>query len=93
MQSDIRYVENKLLNLIRSSIADREGGLNTYQTLLETTKSSYYTGERVDAAVVMGKKDSSFEAERVELSVNGKPLLSSEYKLENGKVVLNKKFF
>ncbi len=92
MQSDIRYVENKLLNLIRSSIADREGGLNTYQTLLETTKSSYYTGERVDAAVVMGKKDSSFEAERVELSVNGKPLLSSEYKLENGKVVLNKKF-
>lgn len=93
MQSDIRYVENKLLNLIRSSIADREGGLNTYQTLLETTKSSYYTGERVDAAVVMGKKDSSFEAERVELSVNGNPLLSSEYKLENGKVVLNKKFF
>jgi len=92
MQSDIRYVENKLLNLIRSSIADREGGLNTYQTLLETTKSSYYTGERVDAAVVMGKKDSSFEAERVELSVNGQPLLSSEYKLENGKVVLNKKF-
>ena len=92
MQSDIRYVENKLLNLIRSSIADREGGLNTYQTLLETTKSSYYTGERVDAAVVMGKKDSSFEAERVELKVNGKPLLSSEYKLENGKVVLNKKF-
>jgi gliding motility-associated protein GldM len=92
MQSDIRYVENKILNLVRSSIADREGGLNTYQTLLETTKSSYYTGERVDAAVVMGKKDSSFEAERVELTVNGKPLLTSEYKLENGKVVLNKKF-
>ena len=92
IQSDVRYVENKILNLLRSFIADREGGLNTYQTLLETTKSSYYTGEVVDAAVVMGKKDSSFEAEKVELSVNGKPLSSGEYKLENGKVILNKRF-
>ncbi len=44
-----------------STINAHEGGLNKYQTLLETSKSSYYTSELVDASIVMGKKDSNFK--------------------------------
>ena len=39
----------------------------------------------------MGKKDESFKPDGVELFINGKPLRSNEYKIESGKVVLNKK--
>ena len=39
----------------------------------------------------MGKKDEGFKPDGVELFVNGKPIKNNEYKIESGKVVLNKK--
>ena len=67
IKSDIRYLENKILENILSTVNAHEGGLNTYSTLLEASKSSYYTGELVDASVVMGKKDSNFRPDRLSL--------------------------
>jgi len=93
IQSDIRFVENKVLENILSTINSHEGGLNKYQTLLESTKSSYYTNELVDASVVMGKKDSNFKPSRVELSLNDRPMtLGSDFIIAAGGVQLNKKF-
>ena len=93
IQSDIRFVENKILENILSTINAHEGGLNKYQTLLESTKSSYYTNEVVDASVVMGKKDSNFKPSRVELSLNDRPLvLGRDFTIAAGGVQLNKKF-
>ena len=67
LQSDIRFVENKILENILKTINEHEGGIsaNTYQTLLESSKSSFYTGDLVDASVVMGKKDANFLPSRV----------------------------
>ena len=74
VQSDIRYVENKILESLLNTIGENEVGLNTYQTLLEATKPSYFTGEVVDASIVMGKKDSDFRPDREELKINGQLL-------------------
>lgn len=93
IQSDIRFIENKILENILSTINAHEGGLNKYQTLLEATKSSYYTNEVVDASIVMGKKDSNFKPSRVELSLNDRPMVQGrDYTIAAGGVQLNKKF-
>jgi gliding motility-associated protein GldM len=91
VQSDIRYIENKILNEILSSIQGKGLNFSTFQTLLETSKPVYYTTDVVDAAIVMGKKDDGFKPDKVELFLNGKPLSDSEYFIENGKVVLKKR--
>ena len=91
VQSDIRYIENKILNEILSSIQGKGLNFSTFQTLLEATKPVYYTTDVVDAAIVMGKKDEGFKPDKVELFLNGKPLSDSEYFIENGKVVLKKR--
>ena len=93
IQSDIRFVENKVLENILSTINSHEGGLNKYQTLLESTKSSYYTNELVDASIVMGKKDSNFKPSRVELSLNDRPMvLDRDFVIAAGGIQLNRKF-
>ena len=93
IQSDIRFIENKILENILSTINSHEGGLNKYQSLLETSKSSYYTGEFVDASIVMGKKDSNFRPSRVELSINNRPMREgNDFSIAAGGVQLNKKF-
>jgi len=91
IQSDIRYIENKVLTQILNAVQNKGLNFNTFQTLLETTKPVYYTTDVIDAAVVMGKTDESFKPDGVELFINGKSLRTSEYKIESGKVVLNKK--
>ena len=91
VQSDIRYIENKVLNEILSAIQGKGLNFSTFQTLLETTKPVYYTTDVVDAAIVMGKKDEGFRPDKVELFLNGNPLSESEYFIENGKVVLKKR--
>jgi len=93
IQSDIRFVENKVLENILSTINAHEGGLNKYQTLLEATKSSYYTNELVDASIVMGKKDSNFKPSRAELLLNDRPMVQGrDFSIAAGGVQLNKKF-
>jgi gliding motility-associated protein GldM len=93
IQSDIRFVENKILENMLSTINAHEGGLNKYQTLLETSKSSYYTSELVDASIVMGKKDSNFKPNRVELSLNDRPMRQGrDFEIAAGGVQLKKRF-
>ena len=96
IQTDIRYVENKVLTQILDAVQNKGLNFSTFQTLLETTKPVYYTSDVIDAAIVMGKKDESFRPDKVELFINlkgrrGILLNSSEYNIESGKVVLNKR--
>ena len=93
IQSDIRYLENKILENILSTVNAHEGGLNTYSTLLEASKSSYYTGELVDASVVMGKKDSNFRPDRVELYINDREMnVNRDFEISAGGITLNRRF-
>ena len=91
IQADIRYIENKVLTEILSSIQGKGLNFSTFQTLLETTKPVYYTTDVIDAAIVMGKKDEGFKPDGVVLFLNGNPLSEDEYFIENGKVVLKKR--
>ena len=47
IQADIRYIENKVLNEIITSISGKGNNFNTFQTLLETSKPVYYTTDVV----------------------------------------------
>ena len=67
IQSDIRYIENKVLTQILNAVQNKGLNFNTFQTLLETTKPVYYTTDVIDAAVVMGKKDEGFKPDGVDL--------------------------
>ncbi|MBT5799081.1 MAG: hypothetical protein HOI17_04480 [Alphaproteobacteria bacterium] len=95
LQSDIRFVENKILENMLTTINEHEGGIsaNTYQTLLESSKSSFYTGELVDASVVMGKKDANFVPSRVDLLLNGSPIVEGrDFDIAGGGIKLKKRF-
>ena len=95
LQSDIRFVENKILENMLTTINEHEGGIsaNTYQTLLESSKSSFYTGELIDASVVMGKKDANFVPSRVDLLLNGSPIVEGrDFDIAGGRIKLKKRF-
>jgi gliding motility-associated protein GldM len=95
LQSDIRFVENKILENMLTTINEHEGGIsaNTYQTLLESSKSSFYTGDLVDASVVMGKKDANFVPSRVELLLNGSAIVEGrDFDIAGGGIKLKKRF-
>ena len=95
LQSDIRFVENKILENMLTTINEHEGGIsaNTYQTLLESSKSSFYTGELIVASVVMGKKDANFVPSRVDLLLNGSPIVEGrDFDIAGGGIKLKKRF-
>ena len=92
IQSDIRAVEYEILNSLTSKTKDRKLSLDNTDTLLETTQSAYYTNSTVDAAVVVGRTDSSFKPDVVDLKIDGVNLKESEFSIVNGKIVLDKRF-
>ena len=92
IQSDIRAVEYEILNSLTSKTKDRKLSLDNTDTLLETTQSAYYTNSTVDAAVVVGRTDSSFKPDVVDLKIDGIELKESEFSIVNGKIVLDKRF-
>jgi len=89
IQSDIRFIENSVLNEINNALGG--GSLNSFQTLLVSEKPTFYTSETVNASIVMGKKDAAYEPDRVELFINGTQLKKTEYSIVKGAVVLNKR--
>ena len=70
IQADIRYIENKVLNEIITSISGKGNNFNTFQTLLEASKPVYYTTDMEDAALVLGKKDAAFSPDTADLFLN-----------------------
>lgn len=66
-----------------------EVSMTNYTTLMETSKSAYFNGEKFDGQIVLGRKDASTVPTRVELTLDGRPLSEKEYTIEEGKVKLN----
>ena len=91
IQSDIRSVEYEILNSLTSKTKDRKLSFDNADTLLES-EPVYYTNSTVNAAIVVGRTDSSFRPDKVELKIDGVKLRDSEWSVENGKVVLSKEF-
>jgi len=62
---------------------------SNYSTLMETSKSAYYSGEKFDGAIMLGRTDASTVPQSVELTLDGRKLTEDQFTLQGGKVVLN----
>ena len=90
IQSDIRYIED----YIYSSVLFAINGDNFISNfLLLEGRPFYYTTDVVDASIVVGKKDPAYVFDEVELKINDRKLLPTEYTQERGRIILNKRIF
>ncbi len=89
LQADIYTTESEVLSSMLQGKLTGEVSMTNYTTLLETSKSAFFNDEIFDGQIVLGRKDSSTKPNRVELTLDGRPLTASEYSIEEGKVKLN----
>ena len=92
IQADIRTVEYEILNSLIQKTQKRKLDLGGSDTLLEVKGSAYYTNSIANPAVLVGRTDPNFKPDKVELQIDGIDLRESEYSIENGKIILNKRF-
>ncbi|WP_298237878.1 gliding motility protein GldM [uncultured Algibacter sp.] len=89
LQADIKTTESEVLSNMLQGTLSSEVSMTNYTTLLETTKSAYFNGETFDGQIVLGRKDATTKPNRVELTLDGRPLTEDQYSIEDGKVKLN----
>jgi gliding motility-associated protein GldM len=91
LQNDLKVYESEFLSLLLAGELGKIAMVNTsnYSTLLETSKSAYYSGETFDGAVVLGRTDESTKPNEVNLTLDGRKLEEGrDFDLEGGKVKL-----
>lgn len=89
LQADAKTTMSESLSALLAGKLSQEISMTNYTTLLETSKSAYFNGEKFDGQIVLGRKDASTKPNRVELKLDGRPLSESQYTIEEGKVKLN----
>ncbi|WP_242092855.1 gliding motility protein GldM [Aestuariivivens sediminicola] len=89
LQADIKTTESEVLSNMLQGTLTSEVSMTNYTTLLETSKSAYFNGETFDGQIVLGRKDATTKPNRVELTLDGRPLTESQYTIEDGKVKLS----
>lgn len=89
LQNDIQVTKNELLSKMLAGQQTAALSFTQYNTLLEQSKSAFYAGEPFDGGIVLGRKDPNTKPNRVELTLDGRPLSENQYTIENGKVKLN----
>ncbi len=89
LQADIKTTESESLSAMLAGALSKEISMTNYTTLMETSKSAYFNGEKFDGEIVLGRKDASTKPSRVELTLDGRKLTESQYTIEDGKVKLN----
>ncbi|WP_298498099.1 gliding motility protein GldM [uncultured Algibacter sp.] len=88
LQSDIKTTESEVLSQMLAGTLSSEVSMTNYTTLMETSKSAYFNGEKFDGQIVLGRKDASTKPSRVELTLDGRKLSEKQYAIEDGKVKL-----
>ena len=88
IQSDVKATEQEVLGAMLQGQLTAEVSMTNYTTLLEAPKSAYFTGEKFDGQLVLGRKDATTKPNRVELTLDGRKLGESEYEILDGRVVL-----
>jgi gliding motility-associated protein GldM len=92
IQADIRTVEYEILNSLIQKTQKRKLDLSGSATLLES-EPVYYTNSIANPAVLVGRTDPNFKPDIIDLKIDGVALKESERKVENGKIILNKRFY
>ena len=88
IQADIKTTKNELLSKMLAGKTADIASFDKYTTLLEQSKSAYYTGEAFDGAIVLGRKDAATKPNYVELSLDGRKLTETQYDIQDGRVLL-----
>jgi gliding motility-associated protein GldM len=89
LQADVKTTESEVMSAMLQGKLSSEISMTNYTTLLETEKAAYFNNETFDGAIVLGRKDSSTKPNKVELTLDGRPLNENEYTIEDGRVKLN----
>lgn len=90
IQADIKTTQSEVLQRMLAGQQAQALSFDNYSTLLETSKSAYYSGETFDGAIVLGRTDESTKPKRAELTLDGRKLVEgTDYTFEGGKVKLN----
>ncbi len=88
LQADIKTTESEVLSTMLAGTQAAQLSFTNYTTLMETSKSAYFNGEKFDGQIVLGRKDASTKPKRVELKLDGRALKEDQYVIEDGKVKL-----
>lgn len=90
IQADIKNTKSEVLQRMLAGQQAAALSFSNYSTLLETSKSAYYAGEKFDGAIVLGRTDESTKPKRAELTLDGRALVEgTDYTFEGGKVKMN----
>tara|TARA_R110002072_G_scaffold4384_12_gene30767 strand:- start:560 stop:2134 length:1575 start_codon:yes stop_codon:yes gene_type:complete len=89
MQADIKTTNNEILSTMLEGELTAAVAMTNYGTLLQTNRSAYFQGDTFDGAVVLGRTDETTRPNRVELTLDGRPLTEDQYTIQGGRVVLN----
>jgi gliding motility-associated protein GldM len=90
MQNDIRQTEHDVFATLMGKELKMSSNVNesNYISLLKTEKGAYYQGETFDGSIVLGRKGGAQNPNRVELSLDGRPLSDNDYDLIAGGIKL-----
>ncbi len=90
LQADIKTTKSEVLQRMLAGQQAAALSFSNYSTLLESPKSAYYSGEKFDGAIVLGRTDESTKPKRAELTLDGRKLVeNTDYTFEGGKVKMN----
>ncbi len=87
LQADIKSTEEDALKAMLQGELTEQISLANFSTLLETEKSAFYSGEKFNGSIVLGKTDKSAKPVRAELTLDGRKLSEGrDYELQEGGV-------
>ena len=90
LQNDLKRLENEILSKMLSGQLETIASVeNNYSTLLETTRSAVYPGNKFDGKIVLGRTDSTTVPSSVNLKLDGRELKEGkDFETVKGKVQL-----
>lgn len=88
LQNDVREIEHEAYNIFMGNTLKKAASMKNYQAMVITDKSVYFSGEKIEAKVVLGRYDKSTVPTSV--VVNGSQInLSNPNTFSDGQVQLN----
>lgn len=89
LQSDIKASEEAALKSMLQGELTSQVSLTNFETQLFSEKSAFYSGEKFNGSIVLGKTDRSAKPVRAELTLDGRKLSEGrDYDLKQGGVEL-----
>ncbi len=88
-QADIKTTKSELLSKMLSGKQAAALSFSNYSTIMNASKSAFYSGEVFDGAIMLGRTDASTQPQREALTLDGRALeRDRDYTIEGGAIKL-----